>query len=132
MELLPVDRIDGSFVPRRAAVASVEVDGETVLAGGCGRAAYYRLDPVASLVWSCFDGSGSAEEIARDLAAELRAPPEVVRDDVVALTRTLGELCFLDGVACDEGGPPVVQPVTLAAGPAPPSGPRRVVEPPST
>ena len=130
MDLVTADRIDGSFVPRRSPVASVELDGETVLAGGRGQATYFRLDPVASLVWSCFDGSGSAEEIARDLAAELRAPADVVRDDVVALSRTLGELCFLEGVACDQGGVPVVQPVTLADGPAP-SGPRRVVEPPS-
>lgn len=131
MDLLAPDSIDGSFVPRRSDVASVEVDGETVIAGGRGRATYYRLDPVASLVWSCFDGSGSAEEIAHDLAAELGAPAEVVSGDVMALTRALGHLCFLEGVACDEGGAPVVQPVTLAAGPAP-SGPRRVVEPPST
>lgn len=130
MDLLPADSIDASFVPRRSAVASVVVDGETVLAGARGRA-YYRLDPIASLVWSCFDGTGSAEEIARDLAGELRAPAEAVCDDVVALTRTLGELCFLDGVACDGGGAPVFEPVTLADGPAP-RGPRRVVEPPST
>ncbi len=130
MDLLTAQNIDGSFVPRRSAVASVELDGETVLAGGRGQATYYRLDPVASLVWSCFDGSGSAEEIARDLAAELHAPAEVVRHDVLALARTLGELCFLEGVACDGGDVSVVQPVTLAAGPAP-SAPRRVVEPPS-
>ncbi len=131
MNLLTAGTIDGSFVPRRSAVASVGLDGETVLAGGRGHASYYRLDPVASLVWSCFDGSGTADDIARDLAAELRAPADVVRDDVVALTRTLGELCFLDGVACDAAEAPVVQPVTLGVGPAP-SGPRRVVEPPST
>lgn len=129
MDLLTADSIDGSFVPRRSAVASVELDGETVLAGGRGEA-FYRLDPVASLVWSCFDGSGTAEEIAGDLAAELRAPAGRVCDDVVALTRTLGELCFLDGVACDGDGEPLSQSVSLAEGPT--SRPsRRVVEPPS-
>ncbi len=101
--------MDGSFVPRRSAVASVELDGETVLARDRGHASYYRLDPVASLVWSCFDGSGTADDIARDLAAELQAPPDVVRDHVVALTRTLGELCFLDGVVCEAAQAPVVQ-----------------------
>lgn len=123
------DSIDGSFVPRRSTVASVLLDGETVLAGGRGDV-FYRLDPVASLVWSCFDGSGSAREIARDLAAELHAPPERVCDDVVALARTLGELCFLDGVACEAAAAPMGHPVTLAGGPAP-RLPRRVVEPPS-
>ena len=125
-----MESIDGSFVPRRSAVASVEIDGEVVLAGDRGRAPYYRLDPVASLVWSCFDGSGTAEDIARDLAAELEAPPDRVSGDVVALARTLAELCFLDGVVCDGAQATVAQPVALADGPAP-SVPRRVVEPPS-
>jgi hypothetical protein len=130
VDLLTADRIDASFVPRRSPVASVVLDGETVLAGARGRTTFYRLDPVASLVWSCFDGSGTTEEIALDLAGELHAPPDIVRGDVLALTRTLGELCFLEGVACEEAEAPALQPVTLAAGPAP-SVPRRVVEPPS-
>ncbi len=110
MRTLAVEEIDGAFVPRRSPVASVQLDGETVLAGGPGPS-FYRLDPVASLVWSCLDGSGTAEEIARDLAAEFGAPPSVVAGDVVALTRTLGRLCFVEGVHCEDApaaavGPP--------------------------
>ncbi|MDQ4070653.1 MAG: PqqD family protein [Actinomycetota bacterium] len=129
MDLLRPDSIDRSFVPRRAGVASVELDGEMVLAGGHDQA-FYRLDPVASLVWSCFDGSGTTEEIARDLATELHAPPEVVCEDVLALTRTLAELCFLEGVDCGGGDARPVQPVTLADGTVPRTA-RRLVEPPS-
>lgn len=122
--------IDGSFVPRRSSAASVELDGELVLAGGDGRAAFYRLDPVASLIWSCFDGSGTTDEIASDLAAELEAPASVVAADVLALTKTLARLCFLAGVPCD---PPSagVAPAAPAAGGASPAVPLRLVEPPS-
>ena len=97
-----------------------------MLAGGTGPG-FYRLDRVASLVWSCLDGSGSAEEIARDLAAEFGAPPAAVAGDVVRLTRTLGRLCFVEGVRCDDA------PTTAVA--APPSTVagvgRHLVEPPS-
>lgn len=124
MDGVAVEEIDGSFVPRRSEVASVEVDGETVLAGGPGQT-FYRLDPLASLVWACLDGSGSAEEIARDLAAELGAPPSVVAGDVLALTRTLGRLCFLEGVLCADAAV-AATPATPVAGVG-----RHLVEPPS-
>ena len=126
MSALAVEDIDGSFVPLRAPVASVELDGEMVLAGGPGHA-FYRLDAVASLVWAGLDGSGTAEEIAGDLAAELGAPPSVVAGDVLGLTRTLGRLCFVEGVRCEEA------PLTEVAAPVStvPGVGRHLVEPPS-
>jgi hypothetical protein len=100
VDLAAVETIDGSFVPRRSPVASVELDGETVVAGR-GAGGFFRLDPVASLVWSCLDGSGTADEIARDLAVELGAPPAVVTDGVVDLIRTLGRMGCIEGVGGD-------------------------------
>jgi hypothetical protein len=37
-------------------VASTVVDGEVVLVSGTD-GVFYRLDPVASLIWTCLDGS---------------------------------------------------------------------------
>ncbi len=117
--------IGESFVPRRAAVAAVELDGEMVLARG-ERGSFYRLDPLASLIWSCLDGSGTAGEIADDLAAEFGANTEVVRQDVVTWIRTLARLGFLAGAG---------QAVTAAAGGTSsgdaPTVPYRLVDPPS-
>ena len=130
MDPIAAESIDGSFVPRRAAVATVEIDGEMVVAGPGSDPVFYRLDPLASLIWSCLDGSGTAEEIASDLAAELGAPRSVVSDDVVGLTRMLGRLCFLEGVQCDD----TFTPATLMSAPDDEPGPRRarrMVEPPS-
>jgi len=130
VDLIAAESIDGSFVPRRAAVATVEVDGEMVVARPGSDPVFFRLDPLASLIWSCLDGSGTADEIASDLAAELGAPQSVVSDDVVGLTRMLARLCFLEGVRCDD----TLAPATLLSSPHDEPGPRpprRIVEPPS-
>lgn len=116
-----VEVIDQAFVPRRAAVASVEIDGEVVLARE--GSTLYRLDPLATLVWSCLDGSGTVGEIAEDLAAEFGADPDVVRRDVVALSGTLARLCFLEDAGSEPDG--------VANAEAPRAVPRRLVEPPS-
>ncbi len=129
MDLVDAETIDASFVPRRSPVASMELDGEVVLARS--DLPFYRLDPIASLVWSCFDGSATAEAIARDLAIEFQAPTARVSDDVVALTRTLGQLCFLEGVSCGGGESPAVQPASSGTTPAATVG-RHLVEPPSS
>lgn len=127
MELVAPEGIDRSFVPRRAPVPSAEVDGEVVVVGPGD--VFYRLDPLASLIWSCLDGSGTAEEIAADLAAELGGPPSAVCDDVVAVTRILGHLGLLEGVQHEEVEPRwtgVPAPTTAL-----PNRGRWVVEPPS-
>lgn len=99
VDLVTADSLDGTFVPRpRPSVAGLELDGDTVLldaeTGGA-----HRLDPVASVVWSCFDGSGSLDEIVDDLSAEFAADRERVLQDVVTLARLLGEEGLLEGVA---------------------------------
>lgn len=130
MGLIRAETIDASFVPRPSAVASMELDGELVLLGRSGLP-FYRLDPIASLVWSCLDGAATAEDIARDLAAEFDAPPAVVCNDVVALIRSLGQLCFLEGVVCGDVETAVVHPPVLGTEAEPRVG-RHLIEPPSS
>jgi hypothetical protein len=98
--------IDRTFVPRRAAAAyTVELDGEAVILDE-DRNRLHHLNPMATLVWACFDGTGSIDEIAADLARAFTSEPTQVARDVLELARDLGSEGLLDGV--DDDKPPVV------------------------
>lgn len=96
------DALDGSFVPRvRDDVASIRLDGETVLLpDGAGGGAHW-LDRTASIVLDLVDGHGSVDELADALAEAYRADPATVSADVLALVRTLGRRGVLVGVAME-------------------------------
>ena len=82
--------------PRAAAdVAAVVLDGEAVI-HRAGRV--HALDPVATLVWRCCDGTASVADIAADLAVGFEADAATVRRDVEA---TVGELDRLGLLAPD-------------------------------
>ena len=110
--------IDLTFVPRPvASVASRDIDGELVLLDA-ERGSIHRLDPIGSVVWSCFDGDVALGELVTDLAEAYNAPAEVVGDDVITLTKTLAQRGLLDGIAAPQV-PGRVEPVSLPAGEAP-------------
>jgi hypothetical protein len=123
-EITP-ELIDGSFVPKvREDVANVEVDGETVvarLAEGSPQLRTHWLNAIGSIVWQCFDGSGTLDEIVADLADGFAADIEVVREDVTALARRAGQLGLLAGVReevpqpVDPGGVPAGLPLPFDA-----------------
>ena len=92
------DELDGAFAPlARTTVATVELDGEAVLYDET-TLAVHRLSPVGTLVWHCFDGTTTIDQLAADLADAFRAEPAAVHHDVVELTRKLGGLGLLDGI----------------------------------
>lgn len=98
-DLKRVDDIDDSFVPRaRAGVASVVLDGEAVLLDE-DTSAMHTLNPTATLVWDCFDGTGSIAEIVDDLVEAYPMDRAVVARDVLDLARQLGRQGLLEGVA---------------------------------
>ncbi len=100
-ELEPGD-IDEAFVPRpRGDVSFVELDNELVVAAPAGPFASdaHWLDRTASVVWNAFDGVTPLGVLVDELAAAFGADRDVVRDDVLELTRTLGRAGLLDGVA---------------------------------
>ena len=89
-------------MPRpRADVSFVEVDNELVVAAPAGPSASdaHWLDRTASIVWNAFDGVTPLGELVDELADAFGADRDVVRDDVLELTRTLGRAGLLDGVA---------------------------------
>jgi hypothetical protein len=97
--------IEGSFRPRaRGGLASVELDGETVLYDeDTGRT--HVLNPTASLLWKIFDGEASLDELADDVADVFGEDVETVRPQLVELARDLGQQGLLVGVAAEHWDP---------------------------
>src|SRR5262245_16659449 len=90
--------IDRSFVPKQAEAAyTVELDGEAVVLDEA-RNRLHHLNPTATLVWACFDGTGTIDEIAADLASEFGSGHDDVDVDVLQLAHDLGAEGLLDGV----------------------------------
>ncbi len=107
-----VDDIDGSFVPKQVQdVMEVEVDDELIVVGGPLNQAH-ALNPSAALVWRCFDGQGTIDELVADLAEATGVEAAVIRTDVLDLARELGDAGLLDGV---EPTPPEDQRTAFAS-----------------
>jgi hypothetical protein len=97
-DLSPED-IGPDFAPKpRDSVSSSRFDNEVLLVDGdTGR--IHVLNSTAAIVWECFDGEVTLEELAAELADAFRAPLETVQADTFAMTRELGRLRLLDGVS---------------------------------
>lgn len=98
-----VEEIDEDLVMRfRSTVAAVELDGEAVLLDA-DSGAVHTLNPTATLVWLCCDGTARLGEIIDDLTdAYSDAGREVIAADVVQLARSIGRQGLLEGVRADE------------------------------
>ncbi len=94
------DEIDGRFVPRRRDdLATITLDRETVIHD---RARLFHLDPVATVVWECCDGTISVDALASELGATFRVDTHTSRRDVLAAVRALAADGLLAG---GDGGP---------------------------
>src|SRR4051812_36964283 len=114
-EGIPADGVDGSFVPvARPDAVAVEFDGETVLVDAVHMQAH-RLDRVGTIVWDCFDGVSSIDELSADLADAFGAPVEAVTEDVLELVRNLGQAGLLAGIEPRHAHSPAT-PTGLAVG----------------
>ncbi|MBW3578455.1 MAG: PqqD family protein [Actinobacteria bacterium] len=99
-EILP-EALHASFVPRpRPGLTSVELDGETVIYDE-HRRTLHTLNPTATIVWTCLDGTISLAELAVELAEAFSVEPAVVLNDLLDLARELGRQGLLEGVAAD-------------------------------
>jgi hypothetical protein len=97
--LIEPDEIDGAFVARpRTSVAAVEVDGEVVLFEEESHDLHV-LNPTASVLWQCFDGEVTIDELIADLADAYQADPAEIRADVFDAVRNFGGQGLLEGVA---------------------------------
>lgn len=97
--------LDPSFVPRRTDATWTEVlDGEAVILDDDANLLHH-LNTTATVVWTCFDGSGSIAEIAADLAHGFGTDVDATVAEVLALARALGAAGLLDGVEAEPVDP---------------------------
>ena len=95
---LPVEAITDEFVATaRPDVVGVNVDGEMVLYDD-SRRVMHRLNPTATAIWLCLDGSGTLAEIALDMADVYRVDPAQVLSGVIDMVREFGSKGLLVGV----------------------------------
>ncbi|MCB0978849.1 MAG: PqqD family peptide modification chaperone [Acidimicrobiales bacterium] len=101
---LTAEQIDVDFVPVPVAgVSFAELEGELVLTAPLpespqGNYDAHWLDGTGAVVWKAFDGSRSIEDVADLLSEGFDADPDVVREDVLALVRKLGQAGLFEGV----------------------------------
>jgi coenzyme PQQ synthesis protein D (PqqD) len=102
---IPAEAIDGTFRPLpRPSVASVELDGEGVLFDEeTGHS--HLLNSTATVVWGCFDGALSLDELAEELAAAYGTSVQQLASDILTLTRQFGRKGLLVGVEREDGAP---------------------------
>lgn len=104
--------IDGRFVATHADhVAAVELDGEAVLYHEELRTVCV-LNPTATVVWNCLDGSSDLDSLCVDLAAAFSVEMEAIRQDVLGIVREFGRQGLLSEVEPD---PEVVAAHTLSS-----------------
>ncbi len=95
------EAIDLEFTPRHhPEVTTVELDDEAVLYDERSGMAHV-LNGTASVVWSCFDGSVSLRELARELAEAYDVAATTIEEDLLSLVRRLGGQGLLEGVTPD-------------------------------
>lgn len=88
----------------KASVCAVELDGEAVLLDD-ETGAVHALNRVATVVWLCLDGSVTVGGLIDDLVDTFTgADADTIRDDVLALVRTLESLGLLEPVSPDTPG----------------------------
>jgi PqqD family protein of HPr-rel-A system len=81
------DRLDARWI-RSPAVHAVELDGEAVLYDSPG-GRLHVLNPSATLVWSCLDGSVSGGDLAAELAEAFGVDPATMASQVAEVLATL-------------------------------------------
>jgi len=106
---LSAEDIDEHFVfAPQAGAASVELDGELVIAGAPGESQPWDahwLNASASILWATFDGEASLTQIIDDLSSAFAIDRSVVHDDVLKCVQALWCAGLLVGVARAAPGP---------------------------
>jgi PqqD family protein of HPr-rel-A system len=61
----------------------------------------HHLNPSASLIWQLCDGSGSAQELANDIAEEYGLDPATIVEQVITVIAELDALSLVEDAGSD-------------------------------
>ena len=121
-QTLTPDDIDGSFVPvPGSGLLTLPVGTELVITDANGHV--HMLNSTAALVWQVLDGEQSLDTLAEELSSATGADVSRVSQDVIGLTRELGRMGLLEGVASPVTEPAPRTPEALPVGQTLPSFP---------
>ena len=110
---------DTRLMPNRANVAAKVIDGEAIILD-VTRGAYYSMDGVGAVIWTCLEQGLPASAITRVLAERYEATPDQLQPHVDALTDHL----MREGLVIAAPG------ASTGQAPAAPEGPRQPFTPP--
>lgn len=102
-----IDDIDGRFVPRpRPDVSYTEIDREIVVAAPISEDNRHVVDshwlnPIASVIWKAYDGVANIDDLVELLSTAFGADANVVKNDVLTLTRQLARGGLFDGIPAE-------------------------------
>jgi hypothetical protein len=90
--------IDLDHAPRRRRdLIEVVMDGEAIIYEPDGRAKH-QLNPLATALWHCIDGSVTVRQLCEDLTDGLDRDLDQVQEDLLGYVRQLGADGLLVGV----------------------------------
>ncbi len=96
--LIQPDEITADFKPKtRETLASIEIENEGLVFDEDAGSWHY-LNPMARVIWDCCDGTGTVEEIARDISEVFQQDFDTVRESVLEALRQFGQQGLLEGV----------------------------------
>ena len=96
---------EASVVRAGRAIDTLEVDGQAlVIDEAAGRA--HALNPTASVVWLCLDGTVDLGGLVDELADAFAGPRDAIAADVLTLVQTCGRLGQLEGIDLDPAALP--------------------------
>jgi PqqD family protein of HPr-rel-A system len=95
---IAADEMHEAFVPRaRSYIASAILDGEAVIYDE-ESGSVHLLNPTATMLWQCFDGTGTLGDLIADICEAFHLDESTARRDVLEVARSIGSLGLLVGV----------------------------------
>ncbi len=82
--------MDAQLLAQAPSTYTIEIDNEVIVLDEVG-GGLHRLNPAATIVWSCLDGVSTLDEICVDLAEAFGVPYDRMAADIAGITERMLE-----------------------------------------